>query len=313
MKKVFVILMTVVLSFAMMTACGNSTLEEEKIPTEVASSVNESNESDTSLKIDNTNVKSLFESLARYVGIVDYEKCLSVVENGNYGYESTPPSADENGKIKIMTQDGYELSMIFAPDDDGKDTLTLLSFSNGMYEGSVTDNFHTTEIEYHTYDASRQDEKNQKVYSLMEVVRFIFEEAPEKTEQYQKDSEKKEELEVELSVDHTVKDGKVYFQIHTNLPDETELMLTLKGKSYLAQDECFVKNGEADSEGFSNQGKSLSGAYTLEVSTPVPNVMDSSVTDVIGVKGERMTGEYVKKDSLTGECNVVEGEFEIDI
>lgn len=84
------------------------------------------------------------------------------------------------------------------------------------------------------------------------------------------------------------------FVIETNLPDETELSLTLKGRGYLAQGEAIVKNGRAVSPVFTDKGESIKGSYTLEVLMPIPNVQSDYVKHYIGHNGEYLKGKYVK-------------------
>lgn len=84
------------------------------------------------------------------------------------------------------------------------------------------------------------------------------------------------------------------FVIETNLPDETELSLTLKGRGYLAQGKAYVKDGVGISERFTNQGKQLVGEYTLEVLMPIPSVQSEYVKHFIGENGEYLTGPYIK-------------------
>lgn len=90
----------------------------------------------------------------------------------------------------------------------------------------------------------------------------------------------------------TNKEGS--FRIATNLPDGTELMLTLKGRAYLAQGEAFVKDGVAVSERFTNKGNQLIGDYELEVLMPIPSVQSEYVKHFIGEDGEYLTGPYIQ-------------------
>lgn len=84
------------------------------------------------------------------------------------------------------------------------------------------------------------------------------------------------------------------FIISTNLPDETELSLTLQGRGYLAQGKAFVDGGVAVSERFTNRGDQLVGDYTLEVLMPIPDVQSDYVKHFIGKNGEYLTGPNLK-------------------
>lgn len=103
--------------------------------------------------------------------------------------------------------------------------------------------------------------------------------------------------------------GNTVFYIKTNLPDETELMLTLdNGNGYRGQTHCVVANGEAVSDVFSNGGEALSGDYVLTISMSLPKLQSESVRAVIGEKGEFISGPYVEVSEITGE-NVVSAAF----
>lgn len=108
-------------------------------------------------------------------------------------------------------------------------------------------------------------------------------------------------LVVELSVSAGGDAGKPEFIINTNLPDETELMLSLSGGDYMAQTKVTVENGTAISEAFSDKGEALSGVFSLDVSMSLPRLQPDFVRSVIGEHGENISGQYVEKDDITGE------------
>lgn len=100
---------------------------------------------------------------------------------------------------------------------------------------------------------------------------------------------------VMLSADFSVvNNGDGTFVIETNLPDETELMLTLTGRAYIGQSKAYVEGGVAVSERFTNKGKQLIGDYELEVLMPIPSVQTDYVKHFIGDDGEYLTGPYIK-------------------
>ena len=122
-------------------------------------------------------------------------------------------------------------------------------------------------------------------------------------------------FEVILTAENTTDNGKPIFKITTNLPDNTELLLTLKNTSgYTAQDKVTIKNGQGKSSSFSDQGNSLSGTYTLKVSMGMPSLQDQSVQNVIGSRGEYISGSIVQESSMgSNTYNVIEAEFVFDI
>ena len=122
-------------------------------------------------------------------------------------------------------------------------------------------------------------------------------------------------FEVTVSAENTTTNGKPVFEITSNLPDGTELLLTLENTAgFTAQDKITLQNGQGKSSTFSAQGNSLSGTYMLRVTMGMPSLQDQSVQDVIGIKGEYMTGNVVKESSMAGNTyNSIEAEFSFDI
>jgi len=118
-------------------------------------------------------------------------------------------------------------------------------------------------------------------------------------------------IDVTLNVTPKVndEDGSVLFCIETNLPEDTELMVTVTNGKYIGQDKTVVlANGFAYTSEFSNKGKALKGTYTVSVSMSLPSLQKDSVREVIGQKGEYITGQYVEKSEITNE-NCVNGDF----
>ena len=129
---------------------------------------------------------------------------------------------------------------------------------------------------------------------------------------------KKKELDVFINVKGHKEGNSVIFDIDTNLPDETVLMLTLsKGdynteESFTGQEKVTVKDGKADSEGFSNKGEALGGEYDLSVSMSLPSTQEDSVREVIGENGEYMTGSLVQKSDISGD-SYLKAMFEVKV
>ncbi|MBR1561212.1 MAG: hypothetical protein IJ646_13325 [Clostridia bacterium] len=119
------------------------------------------------------------------------------------------------------------------------------------------------------------------------------------------------DFEVALEVASRAESGVVFFEIQTNMPDETEFMLTLTQEGFMAQDKAIVSAGKATSSGFTNKGDPLSGHYELTVSTSIPSLQSETARQVIGQNGEHMLGKYVV-DTATASGKRVEGIFEFD-
>lgn len=118
----------------------------------------------------------------------------------------------------------------------------------------------------------------------------------------------REAFEVQMDSSYEQKDGKVFFIINTNLPDDTEMMLTLSNEEYNAQTVAKVENGSIYTEGFSNRGEQLHGNYVLSLEMSLPKQQSSSVIAKIGTNGEKMTGPLVV-ESVFGDSNIVKADF----
>lgn len=104
-------------------------------------------------------------------------------------------------------------------------------------------------------------------------------------------------LEISASTDS----GIPYFVITTNLPDETILEVevskavnTNNGAAfdYYKEETVIVKNGKAETGKFSDEGKSLSGSYSVSVSTQYMDEQPRSVQEVTE-NGKKLKGDLV--------------------
>ncbi len=125
----------------------------------------------------------------------------------------------------------------------------------------------------------------------------------------QKEAEPNKEINVTMTVNPIISNGMVVIQGTTNLPEGTQLMLSLEGSGYLAQDSISVSNGMFTSAQFSNKGNSLAnGTYTLKISTPTANVQPASVQEIIGENGRNLKGDLVTFDEIWGSTVDYKGE-----
>lgn len=88
-------------------------------------------------------------------------------------------------------------------------------------------------------------------------------------------------------------DGRVRVLGTTNLPHGMTLMTDLRkvGAKYFAQDKVEVINGRISTAWFSDGGKALpSGAYEVNISSPLPALQPAAVRAVIGQIGENLSG-----------------------
>ncbi len=89
----------------------------------------------------------------------------------------------------------------------------------------------------------------------------------------------------------------------TNLPSGTQLMISVsrKASSYSAQDQVVVNNGNFRAGPFTKNGSPLnSGAYLVEVSSPLAALQPAAVQAVIGSSGEKIVGPSVKGSPFGG-------------
>ena len=140
------------------------------------------------------------------------------------------------------------------------------------------------------------------------------------TTEVQEENKTPEVADFEVTVDvNAHKDGNsVVFDIETNMPDETVLMLSLSNGDYntdnafTAQTKVTVIDGKATSEGFSNKGEALSGDFDLSISMSLPSLQSDAVRAVIGENGEHMQGNLVET-STVGSSNTIKAMFNVSL
>lgn len=89
----------------------------------------------------------------------------------------------------------------------------------------------------------------------------------------------------------------------TNLPDDIDLMITLRRNEshYMAQDKVKVKGGAFRAGPFTQKGAGLNpGTYTLEVSMPIAAVQPPPTWPVIGNDGANLQGPLAKRSKFGG-------------
>lgn len=100
----------------------------------------------------------------------------------------------------------------------------------------------------------------------------------------------------------------ISFNIETNLPFKTKLMLTLKSldSKYIAQSKSVVNESQHFiSEKFSNAtnlpNKGLiCGDYILEITVPIFSVQPEEIKPILGIYSRNLSGKYVKEDDIFG-------------
>ena len=242
---------------------------------------------------DCTSLVDIFQSLAVKVGIMSFDECRSLLSSTSFEYQINPTTEDHLCNISLPGEDGFSLNIYFFPENN-QEIMTLLSYNNGDFEGSVTDNLHMTERQYGIHDAY-SPKPNTSVNSIEEVVDYIVNIIPTKVQEHENDFEDLQPIDVSLDITASQEDGLVVFTVSTNLPDGTTLLLNLTNadSSYHANDNITVNNGVAISSGFSDKGFALSGHYTLSLSMSYAQFQSDAVIQKIGQHGEALTGQYV--------------------
>lgn len=95
--------------------------------------------------------------------------------------------------------------------------------------------------------------------------------------------------------------GNAYICVETNLPDGTELLLTLSNDSYSAQAQAAVIDGQAVFGPLTNGDYPLNaGEYFVDVVMPYVAVQEESVKQVLGKGGKNLAGSLVVESESDG-------------
>lgn len=104
------------------------------------------------------------------------------------------------------------------------------------------------------------------------------------------------ELIVTMNVNEIIEEGKIILNGTTNLPDNTELIITLSNEDHFnVQSKAVVMDHTFKSEQFSNKDNPLeSGIYHVDVSTGIASVQPKSVQAIIGNDSANLKGPLVE-------------------
>ena len=112
---------------------------------------------------------------------------------------------------------------------------------------------------------------------------------------------KDQKLKIVASMITELNDGKIRFQVSSNIPEGTPLIFTLRGKNYTAQCKLVVGNNVTTSEWFSDKGNSIKdGFYTINVSCPIHSVLPDNIKKIFGERNRNIYGPYVKFEPIGG-------------
>ena len=314
-RKSICLVLLVVFSLINITACSNTSDKQDEIEKQVEINTDqqiENNESEISPNVEEYPTTTLFDEVFEVfyskVGKSNFNEDEKYVKSlSNYSVEVTIPDDENIGRLKVSDESGDYVSLLYYHKNNSE-TLCLVAFNRNGYEISVSDELHESNtLKYSTYDINA-NEKNKEVSTIDDLKKFMFVEIGDGK------SKTSEKIEVYLNVQEVkTSEGKVYFEIDTNLPNETSLMVSVSGGDYNASSKVSIENNKATTETFSNKGNALnSGEYTVEVTMPVANIQSNAVRDVIGNTGENMTGELVVKSSV-GDSYLIEKKITISL
>lgn len=112
---------------------------------------------------------------------------------------------------------------------------------------------------------------------------------------------KNQGLEIEVSLRSECENGKLRFQATSNIPDETPIIFTLKGRKYAGQSKATKTDGLLISDWFSDKGNAIKdGFYTVEMSCPIDRILPDSVRKIFGERNRNIYGRCVKFDPIEG-------------
>lgn len=110
-----------------------------------------------------------------------------------------------------------------------------------------------------------------------------------------------QELEIDGDLTSEYKDGKLRFQATSNIPNETPIIFTLRGRKYAAQCSAVVTDGLLKSDWFSYKGNSIKdGFYTIELSCPIDRALPENIKKIFGERNRNICGKFVKFDPIGG-------------
>lgn len=117
------------------------------------------------------------------------------------------------------------------------------------------------------------------------------------------------ELKIDGNLSCEINENVFVFKLTSNMPEDTPLIFSLKGKDYFAQSKSVVNNNVAVSEGFSNKGKMIDeGFYKLDISGPIYSVLPENVKLIFGERNRNLVGENIKFDPIGG--NTIKMQFD---
>ncbi|MEE9614095.1 MAG: hypothetical protein V3W31_03950 [Thermodesulfobacteriota bacterium] len=118
---------------------------------------------------------------------------------------------------------------------------------------------------------------------------------------------------IEAKATHT-SDGRISIYGKSNLPDGTELLVSLVNEKtgFQAQDTSAISNGKFSFLPLGSKTGLNPGDYVVNIIMPLPHVQPEHVKRIIGDKGQYLSGPLVSRDD-SSDSNIVEISFSFDI
>ena len=100
----------------------------------------------------------------------------------------------------------------------------------------------------------------------------------------------------------TTQDGRIVINGTTNLPDLTNLLISLENKAlgFSSQDKANISNGHFSAGPLGQTTGLPDGHYTIEVLMPLPSTQPATVQAIIGKQGQHLTGPLAEDTEWGG-------------
>lgn len=108
-------------------------------------------------------------------------------------------------------------------------------------------------------------------------------------------SYKLKQFPVEMNVETNGESDAPIFVVHTNLPEGATLRFSLVGNDFEKSETVKVQNGTAESNDAFHGSRPLQGEYVFTVTMDMKDQLWNGVSNEVGIEGECLTGELVRK------------------
>ena len=269
----------IAITIAMMiffTACGNNEAEEISLLF-----------SDIYYPIVNKKIKHDRESIEKHIEKTDYDIDRSG-GNSDLFIRDINKSDDE---VYIHFHESETEDIIMSISYHLKEKDIEVGFNNYSESG---------EAEYDTLFTHIIGKPNEEVDKVEEQVTFLKTATNDRKVEADKE-ELDEPIKLMFEVEEFYENGKVLFDINTNLPNHTSGMIRLENENidYIGQDSFMILEGKSEVGPFGQKGENLpSGEYKVTITTPLATIQDDNVYSKIGENYKNYIGDKFKEDEI---------------